>query len=355
MPDEVLAHDFVDYVVVDEGEETLKELVAGRAVRDILGLCFKENQKIIKNSPRPLIKELDGIPPPAYHLLPMHKYFPTVGAYKRLPVMTIFATRGCPGRCTFCHRSFKGMVRKRSARNIINEIQILQRDYGIKGITFYDDTFTLFKDVVREFCNILIEERIDIDWSCFTRVDHINEELLLLMKKAGCFQILFGVESGDEGILKNINKKISLKQAEEAVKAARRVGIETRASFLIGNQGETAETLARTINFAIKLDPDIAQFNITTAYPGTELFNWAKEKGYIKTFNWDDYSLSNVVWELPELNRNELQRYYLLAHRRFFVRPKMILRRLWNMRNWASLARDFKASLALFGFFLGKK
>ena len=235
--------------------------------------------------------------------------------------MILFATRGCPGRCTYCHRAFRGIVRRRSAKSILQEIKILQRDYGIKEVAFYDDTFTLFKDVIKEFCETIIRERIDLTWSCFTRVDYVSEELLKLMKQAGCHLILFGVESADEEILKNIKKNISLKQVEAVVKLARRLRIETRASFMFGNQGETEETIKKTIAYAIKLDPDEVQFNIATAYPGTDLFNWAKERGYIKTFNWNDYSMSNVVLELPNLGKEKMQYYYELAHRRFYLRP----------------------------------
>jgi len=354
MPDEVLDNPQVDFIAVDEGEETFKELIGGKNPAEVLGLCYKQNGQIIKNPLRPLIQNLDDIPPPAYHLLPMDKYYPAVGSYKRLPAMILFATRGCPGRCTFCYRTFRGIVRKRSARNIINEIQILQNNYGIKEVAFYDDTFTLFKEVIKEFCEIVINEKIDITWSCFTRVDHVNEELLKLMKRAGCHLILFGVESGDEQILKNINKMISLEQVMAVVKCARKLGIETRASFMFGNQGETEETIRKTIDFAIKLDPDEAQFNIATAYPGTELYSWAKERGYIKSFNWNDYSMSNVVLELPNLDQKKLQYYYGLAHRKFYFRPKIIIRRLLHIRNWAQLKQELKGALALLNFIYGK-
>lgn len=353
MPEEVLNNPQVDYVVIDEGEITTRELVNGKDPSEILGLYFKKDGQIIKNLPRPLIQNLDEIPPPAYHLLPMDKYYPAVGSYKRLPAMSIFATRGCPGRCTFCYRTFLGVVRKRSARNIIEEIKLLQKNYGIKEICFYDDTFTLFRNVVKDFCRIITEEKIDITWSCFTRVDYIDEELLLMMKQSGCHLILFGVESADEEILKTINKRISLEQVTKVVSLSRKIGIETRASFMFGNQGETEETIKKTIDFAIKLDPDEAQFNIATAYPGTELFNWARERGYITTFNWNDYSMSNVVLNLPGLDSKKLQYYYELAHRKFYFRPRIILRRLWHIRTWDQLKQEIKGGLALFNFFYG--
>ena len=122
---------------------------------------------------------------------------------------------------------------------------------------------------------------------------------------------------------------------------------------MFGNQGETEETIKKTIDFSIQLDPDEAQFNITTPYPGTELFNWAKERGYIKSFNWNDYSYSNVVLELPGLSRDMLHHYYQLAHRKFYFRPKMILRRLFHIRNWAQLKQEIKGGLGLLKFLYG--
>lgn len=268
--------------------------------------------------------------------------------------MILLAMRGCPGRCTFCYRSFRGILRKRSAASILKEIEILQRDYGIKEVAFYDDTFTMFRDVVQEFCQTVIDKKIDITWSCFTRVDCVNEELLKLMKRAGCHLILFGVESADEQILKNVNKRISLKQAKDIVKLARKIGIETRASFMFGNQGETEETIKKTIDFSIELDPDEAQFNIATPYPGTEFFDWAKKNGYIKSLNWNDYSYSNVVLELPGLSREKLQHYYELAHRKFYFRPKLILRRLFHIRTFDQLKQEIKGGLSLLNFFYAK-
>ncbi len=347
MPTEAMSNSAVDFVVMGEGEETMLELVNGHEVSQISGLCYKQNGQIIKNSLRPLIPDLDTIPPPAYHLLPMDKYHPSVGFYKRLPSMVLLATRGCSGQCTFCYNAFKGRIRKRPARKIIEEIKVLQRDYGIKEIAFVDDTFTLFKDVVKDFCDIIEKEKIDVTWSCFTRADKIDEDLLRAMKRAGCHSILFGVESADEQILKNIKKGISLSKSVEAVKLARQVGIETRVSFMIGNQGETEETIKKTIDFAIKLDPDEVQFNIATAYPGTELFAWAKERGYMKSFNWSDYTMSNVVFELPGLDKAKMQFYYELAHRKFYFRPKIILRRLSHIRSWTQLMQEIKGALIL--------
>lgn len=352
MPDEVISNKNVDFVVIDEAEETIKELVNDKEPKDILGLVYKKNGKIVHNQMRPLIKNLDDIPAPAYHLLPMDKYYPALGNYKRLPAMSIFATRGCPGRCTFCHRAFRGIVRPRSARNIIDEIKLLQKNYGIKEISFYDDTFTLFKKVVKEFCDIVIKEKIDITWSCFTRVDHVDEDLLRIMKRAGCHLILFGVESADEKILETVKKRISLDQVRGVVKAARKVGVETRCSFMLGNPGETEETIKKTIKFANELDPDEVQYNITTVYPGTEMFEWADKHGYIITKDWSKYNMSDVVMKLPTISPEKLKEYYKLAHRSFYLRPKVIMRRLFKIRSLTQLKQELKGFFAVIDMFV---
>lgn len=347
LPNETLNFPDVDFVVRDEGEITMKELVSGKPLDEIDGLSWKKNGSIVHNKNRALIKNLDEIPPPAYHLLPMKKYHPAIGSYKRLPAMSIFATRGCPGRCTFCYRTFYGKVRCRSAKNIIEEIKILQKDYGIKEIMFYDDTFTLFKKTVLEFCDIIVRDNQDITWTCFTRADYVDFFLLKTMKKAGCHLILFGVESADKKILKNINKGLSLEKVKEIVKICKNLGIETRTSYMIGNPGETKETIEKTIDFAIKLDTDEIQFNITTAYPGTELFEWAKENNYITTTDWSLYHASFSNLNLPTITQDDLKKYYKLAHTRFYLRPKIILRRLFKIRTITQLKQEIKGFFAI--------
>ncbi len=344
LPDEIIKNENVDFVVRGEGEFTILEILENK--KYILGLSYKKEGKIIHNPPRPFIDNLDEMPPPAYHLLPMNKYYPAIGNYKRLPAMSIIATRGCPGRCTFCHRLTGEKLRTRSADNIIAEIKLLIKDYGVKEISFYDDTFTIFRKTVKETCEKIINEKIDITWSCFTRADFVDEELLSLMKKAGCHLILIGVESGDENILKNIKKYISLDKIREAFKIAKKVGIRTRASFMFGNPEETEETMKKTIEFALELDPDEAHFNITTPYPGTEMYDWAKKNDYLMTENWNCYSsYSNKVMNLPTLDSKTLDKYYKLAYRKFYLRPIFVFRWIKNIKS------PEQAKQAIKGFF----
>ncbi len=355
LPGEVLENKWVDYVVRDEGEVTIKELVEGKNPGDIPGLSYKAGKDIIHNASRPLIKDLDELPIPAYHLLPIEKYHPAVGAYKRLPAMSLFTTRGCPGRCTFCYKTFYGKVRLRSAKNIIEEIKLLQNNYGIEEIAFYDDAFTVSKKRVKELCCLLKEEKIDVAWTCFSISKHIDEQCLILMKESGCHLILFGVESADDQILKNINKNISLEQVKETIRLCRKIGIETRTSFMFGNPGETEETIKRTINFAIEMDSDEAQFNIVTAYPGTELFSWAEEKGCLLTKDWSKYNMSEINIIVPTLDERILKKYYKLSHRKFYLRPKIILRRLRKIRNVLQLKQEIKGLFAILCFLFSPK
>ncbi|MGC9114331.1 MAG: B12-binding domain-containing radical SAM protein [Candidatus Micrarchaeia archaeon] len=333
MPDEVLSNDAVDFVVRNEGEIPMLELVEGRPVEEIKNLSFKRDGKHFHNAEQDLIKNLDSIPFPAYDLMPVKKYYPAVGSYKQLPALSIIATRGCPGRCTFCYKVFGSSLRTRSAKNIFDEVVELHKKYGIREIAFYDDTFTSFRPNVKEFCRLMIESGLQITWTCFSRVDCIDRETLQLMKKAGCHQILYGVESADEQILLNIDKRINLEKVRQAVKMTKEAGISPRCSFMIGNPGETKETIEKTINFALELDPDLAMFNITVPYPGTRMFAWAKENKLLKTEDWDDYDLSKQVMSLPTISNEDLQKYYATAYRRFFLRPKYVLRRILAVRS----------------------
>lgn len=346
LPEEVLGNPDVDIVVREEGELTMKELVGGTELSKILGISYKVEGKISHNLPRQYIENLDDLPPPAYHLMPIDKYRPAIGSYKRLPAMSIFATRGCPGRCTFCHRAFKGKIRSRSARKIVDEIKILRNQYGIREINFYDDTFTALKNNVEEFCRILLAENIDITWSCFTRVNYADKKLFKLMKRAGCHQVMMGVESGVQEMLDGMNKMVTLKQIRNAVNICKQVGIETRAAYIFGSIGETKEMMEETLRFAIELDTDYAQFNILTAYPGTEVWKLAEQKGWLAVKNYD-YSVSDFTLNLPTVSHEELSEMYRKAHQKYYLRPKIIWRRLMKLRSWAQIKQEVLGAVAI--------
>ncbi|MFH1541154.1 MAG: radical SAM protein [Elusimicrobiota bacterium] len=342
MAEDILKNESVDFIVRGEGEETFRELIAGVDKKKITGLSYKEDKNIIHNSARAVIKDINILPFPAYHLLPMEKYFPARGSYKKLPAVGMMTTRGCPGRCTFCFGSYLGQqVRNRSSEKIFEEMFLLQNKYGIKEISFYDDVFTTKKENVRDLCRKIINEKMNIFWSCFARVDFVDEELLGVMKEAGCHQIMYGIESSDEQILKNIHKKISLEKVENAIKITKKTGIHIRVAFMLGNPGETKETMQKTIDYAIKLAPDVAIFNITTPYPGSEMFKWAKDNGILTTENWDEYDLSKPVMNLPTVKAEEITKYYNWAYKKFYWRWKYLLKRVFKTRNFSDIKIGF--------------
>ena len=317
-PDEVLSNDFVDYVIRDEGEFAMNELVFGKSLSEILGLSYKKDQQIIHNERRPFLVDLDILPFLPTHLLPMEKYHPALGAYKRLPAFGFIATRGCPGTCTYCYQNFGPRIRYFTARRLLDEIKLLQKNHGIREISFYDDTFTAVKRNIKEFCELVIAEKVNISWSCFSRVDCVDRETLDILKKAGCHQIMYGVESADPQILLNIRKRINLPRVEEVVKMTKEVGINCRLAFMFGNPGETEETMQKTLNYAVELDPDLAVFNIATPYPGTEMYYWAKEEGYLKTEIGPNIIFLSQLWNCLPLLRKKWKNF-IKKHLKHFI------------------------------------
>jgi anaerobic magnesium-protoporphyrin IX monomethyl ester cyclase len=347
-PAEVLAQEYVDYVITGEGEHSLVDLLRGRDRQEIGGLYYKENGVVKNNPPAPLIPDLDQLPYPAYHLLPMKKYHPALGGYKRLPAISMLTSRGCPGICTFCYKQmFGSKTRYRSAPSLVSEIEYLIAHHGIREIVFYDDTFTVHKDNVRKFCELLISKKINLTWSCMSRIDCIDENLLILMKQAGCHQICYGVESADEQVLKNIKKNISLAKVEKVCQATKKAGIDLRLAFMLGNPGDTEASMNRTIDLALRLKPDLVQFNITTPYPGTEMFNWAKAHKYLITYHWEDYDLSRAVMDLPEAPAALVEKYYKLAYRRFYFRRDYMLGKIVQTLDPGRLLANVKAFIRL--------
>jgi len=350
LPDEVLAESAVDCVCRGEGEVTARELAAGLPFEQIKGLSWRRDGVVVHNPERELIHNLDSLPMPAYHLLPMAKYRPAAGAAKRTPATSLLATRGCPGRCTFCYRIFGQRLRYRSGIKVAAEVRHLQDRYGIKEICFYDDTFTAVKKETRAFCREVIDTKMDLTWSCFTRVDAFDEELFRLMKEAGCHQVMYGVETPVPEILRNINKKFTAEQVERVIVATKKIGLDVRATFMLGNPGDTEATLEENIRFAIKLDPDLALFNITTPFPGTVMFDWAEANGFLLTKDWADYDLSGPVMALPTVSPETVKRYYEMAHKRFYFRPRYILRRIWRLRSPEEFISAWRGLTTMLGF-----
>jgi len=273
----------IDIGVLGEGEEILFELMKllenDGSLQDIKGIAWRRNGKVMINQLRPLISDLDSLPMPAYHLLPMDKY----------PYHQILGSRGCPYNCIFCASPefWRRKVRFRSYKLVIDEIEYLIKNYGLKEFDFKDDILFLNRKWTRNLCNELLERNIGIRWNCLGRVDIIDEPLFKLMRKAGCNTIRFGIESGNERILRVINKNITKQQVKYAVKMAKEVPFEVGTLFMLGHPSETVEEIEETCQFAIELNAEHYSFKPTDIYPGTQLFHIAVKEGLLpKEYNW---------------------------------------------------------------------
>jgi radical SAM superfamily enzyme YgiQ (UPF0313 family) len=333
----------VDAIVIGEGEKTIAELINAIDKKEnfekILGISYRKEGKIITNPPRSTVENLDDLPMPAFHLLPIKNYRPYPPHGKKLPYMAIMTSRGCPYRCTFCFKSIFGRrFITKSSKNVIEEIKALIEKFGVKELLFYDDSFTFNKNRTLELCDEIIKNNLKIIWSCETRVNLVDKELLEKMKEAGCYIISYGVESGDQTILNNLKKDITIEQAKEAFKLTKEADILTVAYFMIGSPGDSNETIRKTIDFAKELDADFAQFSICTPFPGSELFDNLTQKG-IKIEDWDKASYvtskgkSKPIILTDNLNEEEIKKWYSKAYKEFYFRPKYWLKTILRIRS----------------------
>lgn len=292
LPERMLQATQADAVVIGEGERTIVELVSAieqnEKLGDIRGIAYRENGNVIVTEPVIPIADIDAIPFPARHLLEMRFYptnaFETFGLRLKRKVRStvLISSRGCPYSCTFC---FKGMWghkwRGRSPENLIEEMEFLQREYGMNGFLFYDDTFNVNKNRVFKFCQLLKERELDVAWYCNTRADLLTEEMLDAMHDAGCIGVAFGIESGNQEVLDSTKKGLTLHQVRQAVKWTKDAGISVVGYFIFGLLGETKATIRETLDFARELDLDFYGFSLPDPLPCTELYDSAVEAGLI--------------------------------------------------------------------------
>jgi radical SAM superfamily enzyme YgiQ (UPF0313 family) len=238
--------------------------------------------------------------------------------------------------------------RARSPEAVVDEMEHLVKKYGVDDIYFDDDTMTIDRERLLKICELIQERELKVHWIAMGRVDTVDEHLLKEMRNAGCDNVYLGVESGSPEILKRLKKGIQLSQVEKAFQVARKVGIKTQAFFMLGGPGETKETLQETIDFAVRLDPDNAQFAAAVPYPGTEMYEEASRKGYLKAQTWEDYAARDIVLETESLSRLDLEKARLEAYRRFYMRPRFILRTLRRMTSVREMRRVFRGTVSIF-------
>lgn len=346
---ELVADGACDIVVRGEGEQTILDIANGVAPETIPNMTWRSaSGEVVVNPSADRFVDLNDLPFPAFAKLPVDRYRSALGAAKRSPSIGVITSRGCPGTCTFC---FSGMFGKRirfmSAERILALIEHLTDAFGIREISFYDDTFTAYKRRVEELCNGLLGRRMKISWSCFARVDSVSPELLKLMGRAGCHQVMYGFESADEAVLNSINKRVKFSTYDTVVRWTREAGIDVRGAFMLGSPGETTESLQKTIDYSKRLGIQFAIYNITTPFPGTVLHDQMAAQGYLKHRDWVQYDLAHAVMELPTVPPQEIERYYLKAYREFYMRLPYIAGRIAALRTGYQFTTYGKVFLGL--------
>lgn len=351
-PEETIKIKEIDYIVMGEGEEPLKELLDNmrdaRNLYNIKGIVFKDDNKIVNTGQQELIKDLDQLPFPSRRLTPYKKYTSVLA--KQSPVTTMFTSRGCPFKCLFCDRPHLGkLFRAHSARYVVDEMEECQK-MGIKEIFIYDDTFGVDRQRVLDICGELTRRGIKIDWDIRTRVNTVDEEILKALKNAGCQRIHYGVEAGTQKILDVLRKGITIEMVERAFKLTKKAGIEALAYFMIGSPTETKEDILQTINFMKKINPDYVHITIATPYPATDLYRMGLEQKVLPRDYWREFAENPVsdfkpyFWE-KELSKEELFSLLKKAYRSFYFRPSYIFKRILRVKSGKELLIKAKAAL----------
>lgn len=343
-PKETLSYPYVDYGVKGEGEFVMLELINALQKRippdNIKGLIYKKNNDVYVNDPV-IVEDIDSLPFPAYHLLPMDRYNSIIGLY---PVSTMISTRGCPYKCHFCFKQPSDKrFRCRSPKGVVDEMEYLIRNYKVREIMFYDDVMTMHRSHVIGICEEILSRNLKVKWETPARLEHVDRELLELMHKAGCIRLRYGVESGDEKILRLMNKKHSLKLAKEVFKMTKDAGIEDFAYFMIGYAHETEVTIRKTINFALEIDPDLVMFTVVTPLPQTQLYNLAKKERLITTDYWREFTLGQRKAERIPYFFPDAERWARKAYRRFYFRPNYIVKKLSKINSWDAFKKHLQA------------
>jgi anaerobic magnesium-protoporphyrin IX monomethyl ester cyclase len=354
---EVLSKDYIDFAVIGEGEITLSELLKGKNVELIDGLAYKTvNREIVFTKERKRIQSIDSIPIPAYDLLAIEKYSPPLGSFKRKPSFIITTSRGCPGKCSFCTKTLGTLHLQKSAEKIFDELYLLNKKYGIVDIVFHDDTFTADQSNIEKLCRILIQKKLDISWHCFSRIDYIDENLIKLMKKAGCHQIMFGIESFDKKILKSYNKNIDTSAVKQIVNILKKHNITSRLAFIVGGPDDTENSLENTISILKEINPDLIVVNMATPFPGTDLYKHVKEKQIlVNNLDWTNYTGAIPIIKPENLRIDQVYYYYKKFYKSFYLRAPQIFRIIRRLKYYGGFLVVLKAGIGIINIAFNKR
>lgn len=356
----------VDFIARHEYDYTLPELAEAiegtRELSSVLGISYCENGELVENADRPYIENLDELPfvSEVYKkYLDIKDYF---YAHVAFPTVSIFSSRGCPSKCFYCMYSqvmFGKAYRKRSARNLFDECVYIAKEFPeVKEILIDDDNFAVDQENVQEFCKLMIESNLKLKWVVQCRVT-LKYETMVLMRKAGCRLVVVGYESGSQKVLDGMHKGITLEQSRKFNEAAKKAKIRVHGCFMVGNPGETKETMMETLKFSKSLRMDTVQYFPLIVYPGTEAWTWAKSNDYITAKSYDEWltpdGMHNCVLSTPEVTSQELVDFCNYARKKFYLRPKYIFMKIGEcLTNKDDFVRTFK-SFKTFAKYLFKR
>lgn len=348
-PKETLTHEAIDYAVTGEAELSLPDLLhaleTGRDLHTVNGVAFRPDGRPVAEGGEVVVTpaagtvDVDEAPLPARHLLDNTLYYSFISKYKNFSVF--ITSRGCPYKCIFCEQGSKAF-RARSPKNVVDELELCVREFGIRELDFFDSSFTIRKERVIAICEEINRRGLDLVWAARTRVDCINRDVLRAMRKAGCARIYYGIESGNREILRVLKKSTSLDVVKRVVADTQAEGIDTFGYFMVGNPYESPATIRQTIRLAIELNMDYAQFSKVTPMPATEMYTMLMEE--TGRDYWREFVLNPHSELVPRprctLSDDEIRRWTRLAYLRFYYRPAMVQHHLRRMKSWEELRRS---------------
>jgi radical SAM superfamily enzyme YgiQ (UPF0313 family) len=355
-PQETASLPNVDYIIQGEGEfsfvEFIEALGSKRTLHEVSGLAYEKNGQFINNGISSKIENLDSIPCPDRTLVPLEHYSSLLGHEKN--ITTMFTSRGCPNKCAFCDRPNSPIIsgfRWRSANNVVDEMEACAA-LGINEILIYDDTFSIRKDRVFEICEEILTRNLQMTWDVRAHVNTVNRKMLQIMKKAGCDRIHYGVESGNDRMLKVIRKNTTVSRIKEAFDDTQKAGIDALAYFMIGLPEEKESDIQDVLDLATELKPEYCHFTIFCPYPNTAFYERGLSSGVIARDVWRDFArdpqpgFTLPVWE-ENFSREELQQFLVKLYKKFYLRPRYILKRVARIKSFSELKRKAKAGLSV--------
>jgi anaerobic magnesium-protoporphyrin IX monomethyl ester cyclase len=352
LPEETLRNYAADFLCIGEYEFTLPELweAVGRnkPLGGVRGIAYRSGGDVVVTERREL-RDINDFPIPAYDQLPVRMYYDPVA--RNQPWMAIRSMRGCPFGCTYCvapRLMYNRTVRLRDPKKVVDEMELLMKRFGIREFFIDDETFTISRKHVSGVCGEIKRRGMKVDWVVFSRCDTIDEGVIKELKSAGCYMIKYGLESADQRILDKAEKGLRVNQIIKAFRITKKNGVRIHATVMLGLEGETEETLRKTLGFVKKLSPDYVQYAIATPYPGTKWYDSLEARGMILTRKWGDYDGScRSLVRLDGISNKRLEQLVDVAYKDFYMRPGFLIRKILSMRSLGEIYHAAKSGVIL--------